>query len=140
MTISFSLPSFTHTHTHTHIHTHTERPYFLEKPRDQLVSSGQRVTFNCSILSSPERSSLQWLQNGQLIDPTSGIRYIITSSSQQNTNQEQGGVVSTSSLTIGDVDGYNSGSVECLVTYLSGETDVMVSAEAVLSVLGESPG
>ena len=92
------------------------------------------INFTCATISSPRHTVINWQHNGASID--SGGRYVIGS---DRSGIQAGSVVTVSTLTIDNVNGFDSGLVECMVTYSNADDTetVSISSETVLGVLGK---
>ncbi len=92
------------------------------------------MTFTCVAISSPSFTIINWLHRGRLID--NGDRYNISSAGNR---REAGAAVSVSTLSIDDVNGFDSGPVECRATYSYADNSqsTFIASETVLGVLGK---
>ena len=107
---------------------------FVEEPVSQVVTNGTNVTFTCAVISSPLSSTISW-RNGSVIMNRFDVRLDIS----QSLSQVKGGIRISSSLTIINVDGFDSNTVKCVSEYSVDMTTIIstIRSEAILSVLGE---
>lgn len=105
-------------------------------PRGLIVRVGASVSFNCSVVSSPEFSHIRWRHGNNIVDTrNSGVKYTVVLDTRLNTTPGMEGMETLSTLTIHDVDGYDSNTVECFVNSVA--VQAPLSAEVILSVLGK---
>ena len=123
-----------HSHIHAHTHLPAVPPEFDVKPTDVVATRGDSVTFLCGTISSPSFTIIHWLHGGQLLD--SGERYNISTEGRRG---EDGTAMTAGVLTIDDVDGLDSGLLECRATYSNADNSetTSISSDAALGVLGE---
>lgn len=101
------------------------------------LQTASNVTFKCSVLSSPRHPYITWRHNERVAED--GDKYDISTRSMPNNNREVGGMVSNSVLTVKNLEGFDSGIVECVARYISEQMEVIATetAQASLAVLSE---
>ena len=109
-------------------------PKFVVKPENRVAVRGRVVNFTCSTISSPRPTRIKWMVRGDTVE--SSGRYSIAT---DRSAVQDGSNITVSTLIIGDVNGFDSGSVECEVTYSSADLSELNSILSVaqLAVLGE---
>lgn len=113
---------------------HTEAPSFVEQPSSVIVTNASATSFNCSTVSSPNSAIISWKHGEDNIIVSNTTKYTL---SMPRTNLTSEGVVVFSVLTIHDLNGFDSGTVECRAEYIEREMSVvMETAKTTLSVLG----
>lgn len=98
------------------------------------------VSFNCSVVSSPQFSHVTWKHGINIVDTRGGDdKYTVVSDTRQNTTPGTEGMETVSTLTIHELNGFDSNTVECFAEYLASPVEVLaeVRTEVILSVLGE---
>ena len=108
-------------------------PVFVTNPTSMIVTAGESVNFTCEVRSSPSASRIQWFIGNKYINLMNSPKITVSPSSRNNSNEEEGGVISMSLLTLRELDGFKSDTVHCVAIF---KNAVSLSQEAILTVLG----
>lgn len=86
-----------------------EDPSFVAEPEGKVAIKGESVNFTCSTTSSPRPAHINWLHKDRSVRTSHADNRYIT----EESTEVSGSFIFSSTLTLHDVSGEDSGFVEC---------------------------
>ena len=106
---------------------------FREEPQKAVVTGGVDVSFRCSVISSPLASHINWAHQERVVREEDTDNYSVSTFTQSENNR---GMVTTSTLTIFNVTGFDSSLVECIASYFGDGPSTIAAREVRTTTLG----